>query len=137
MKSAAVFKTDRGYLYPFADFRIAALFCHNSKKALYFCSLFKERKDAVSENRITKEEAVDLLKKKYESLLDGGENRFPKRSDFSEKEVVAIKAVLGPWPRALEAAGIKTPRDDDKAQRTKEKRIMKKRAENLARKSQK
>jgi hypothetical protein len=41
--------------------------------------------------------------------------------------VVAIKAFLGPWPRALEKAGIKAPREDDKLEKNKEKRIRAKR----------
>ena len=40
-------------------------------------------------------------------LSDAGEDRYPKRSDFADDEVVLIKAHLGPWPRALEAAGLK------------------------------
>jgi len=36
--------------------------------------------------------------------------RPPNKSDFSGEEVSAIKQVLGPWPRALEAAGLKPPR---------------------------
>lgn len=35
--------------------------------------------------------------------------RLPKRSDFSSEEVCFIKQKLGPWPRALEAAGLKEP----------------------------
>ena len=66
--------------------------------------------------KLTRDDCVALLKDKYDFLVDSGEQRFPKRSDFSEQEVVAIKAFLGPWPRALEAAGIKAPKDDDKAQ---------------------
>lgn len=91
----------------------------------------------MSECKISKEDAINLLKEKYESILKTGENRFPKRSDFSEKEVVAIKAFLGPWPRALELAGIKEPRDDNKAQKNKEKRILAKRRKNALRKEQK
>ena len=91
----------------------------------------------MSECKISKEDAISLLKEKYESILKTGENRFPKRSDFSEKEVVAIKAFLGPWPRALELAGIKEPRDDNKAQKNKEKRILAKRRKNALRKEQK
>ena len=91
----------------------------------------------MSECKISKEDAISLLKEKYESILKTGENRFPKRSDFSEKEVVAIKAFLGPWPRALELAGIKEPRDDNKAQKNKEKRILAKRRKNTLRKEQK
>lgn len=52
--------------------------------------------------KYTREDAVSLLKEKADSL-----GRLPKRSDFSEAEVVAIKAFLGPMPRALEAAGLK------------------------------
>ena len=55
------------------------------------------------------------------------ENRFPKRSDFSEEEVAYIKAFLGPWPRALEAAGVKAPREDNRKQKNLEKRIRAKR----------
>ena len=51
-----------------------------------------------------KEIAIGLLRAKYEELQ--GE-RYPKRSDFSEEEVVMIKAHLGPWPGAFGAAKIK------------------------------
>ena len=54
--------------------------------------------------KYTKDDCVMLLRSKQESLAANGEERLPKRSDFSEDEVVAIKAFLGPWPRALEAA---------------------------------
>ena len=60
--------------------------------------------------------------------MEQGLSRYPQRSDFEEREVVAIKAFLGPWPRALEAAGIKPPRDDDRASKNREKRIRAKRA---------
>ncbi|MBE6850668.1 MAG: hypothetical protein E7504_02860 [Ruminococcus sp.] len=50
------------------------------------------------------------MQEKYAQLCADGEMRYPKRADFSEREVVAIKAFLGPWPRALEAAGVKPPR---------------------------
>jgi len=36
--------------------------------------------------------------------------RLPNKSDFSGQDVEAIKLALGPWPRALEAAGLKPPR---------------------------
>ena len=70
--------------------------------------------------KLTKQDCIDLLVRKHAEL--GGE-RFPKRSDFAEREVVAIKAFLGPWPRALEAAGIKAPRDDGRAEKNKQKHI--------------
>ncbi|MBQ9750273.1 MAG: hypothetical protein IJV87_06820, partial [Clostridia bacterium] len=68
-----------------------------------------------------------LLNEKYKELQSQSIERYPQRSDFSDREVVAIKAFLGPWPRALEAAGIKPPRDDDRPQRNKEKRARAKR----------
>ena len=36
--------------------------------------------------------------------------RPPKKDDFDEPNRARIKAFLGPWPRALEAAGLKAPR---------------------------
>lgn len=36
--------------------------------------------------------------------------RLPKKDDFDEVTRARIKAFLGPWPRALEAAGLKPPR---------------------------
>ena len=79
--------------------------------------------------KLTRQDCIFLLTKKYHEL---GQARYPQRSDFSESEVVAIKAYLGPWPRALEAAGIKVPRDDDRAQKILQKRIQAKRARTAA-----
>lgn len=57
------------------------------------------------ENRkYTRDDALLFLKSKAEEL-----GRLPKRADFAEAELVAIKAFLGPMPRALEAAGLKEP----------------------------
>ena len=46
--------------------------------------------------------AAELLKRKAEEL-----GRLPKKDDFDEPTRSRIKAYLGPWPRALEAAGLK------------------------------
>ena len=46
--------------------------------------------------------AVGLLCQKAEEL-----GRLPKKEDFDEITRSRIKAFLGPWPRALEAAGLK------------------------------
>ena len=46
--------------------------------------------------------AVDLLKEKQRET-----GRQPKKDDFDEVTRSRIKAFLGPWPRALEAAGLK------------------------------
>lgn len=79
----------------------------------------------------TRESVLALLHGKYVSLCASGENRYPRRSDFSDPEVCAIKAFLGPWPRALETAGIKPPRNDDRLARNREKRIRAKRNRRL------
>lgn len=57
---------------------------------------------------ITKEKkdyAADLLRKKAYEL-----GRVPKKADFDPLEISHIKAYLGPWPRALEYAGLKEPK---------------------------
>lgn len=82
----------------------------------------------MSDKKYKKDDCVILLNNKYKELQEQGVKRYPQRSDFEDREVVAIKAFLGPWPRALEAAGIKPPRDDDRPQRNKEKRIRAKQA---------
>ena len=48
--------------------------------------------------------AKEQLQIKYMEL-----NRLPKKDDFDEVTRSRIKAFLGPWPRALEAAGLKKP----------------------------
>lgn len=34
----------------------------------------------------------------------------PKKADFDDATKARIKSFLGPWPRALEAAGLKEPK---------------------------
>ena len=46
--------------------------------------------------------AVELLCQKSKEV-----GRLPKKDDFDEATRSRIKAFLGPWPRALEAAGLK------------------------------
>ena len=94
----------------------------------------------MSEQKYDRDGAIALLKNKSEELSCAGEQRFPCRSDFSEDEVNAIKSFLGPWPRALEAAGLKEAREDGRAEKLLEKRIRAKRArteEKIARKQNK
>lgn len=52
-----------------------------------------------------KDWAKELLRSKSKEL-----GRLPKKEDFDEATRSRIKAFLGPWPRALEAAGLKEPR---------------------------
>ncbi len=81
----------------------------------------------MAEEKLTREKCIDLLTNKQKEIALRGEKRYPYRSDFSDREVTAVKAFLGPWPRALEAAGLKEKRDDDKEQKRLQKRILKKR----------
>lgn len=86
---------------------------------------------------MTREECISLLIEKSRELEGRGEQRYPKRSDFSDAEAMTIKAHLGPWPRALEAAGLKPPRSDDRPALNREKRIRAKRRRTAARKQKK
>ena len=54
--------------------------------------------DTVRENK--QEQAITMLKMKQVEI-----NRLPKKGDFEPYEISFIKSMLGPWPRALEAAG--------------------------------
>ena len=56
-----------------------------------------------SENKI--EWAVLQLQQKQQEL-----QRLPKKDDFDDVTKAQIKAFLGPWPRALEKAGLKEPK---------------------------
>ncbi len=64
--------------------------------------------------------AEELLRQKAEEL-----GRLPKKDDFDEPTRSRIKAFLGPWPRALEAAGLKEARELPKKSK-KKKRAAKK-----------
>lgn len=72
--------------------------------------------------KYTRESTVALLLQKRQELTAAGLSRYPQRSDFPCEQVVAIKAFLGPWPRALEAAGIKPPREGDRLAKNRERR---------------
>lgn len=61
-----------------------------------------------------KRHAAELLRQKGSVL-----GRQPKKDDFDEVTRSKIKAFLGPWPRALEAAGLKEPRAPRKKHKTK------------------
>ena len=89
----------------------------------------------MSNEKYSKEICIGLLKDKQTSLSAEGETRYPERRDFSDEEVIAVKAFLGPWPRALEAASLKPARNGDRAALNKEKRIRAKRKRTEIRKS--
>lgn len=88
-----------------------------------------------AEIKYKKDDCIMLLRERAKKLEENGETRYPKRSDFDEREVAAIKAFLGPWPRALEQAGLKPEREDDRLQKNREKRIRAKRARRAAKKA--
>lgn len=50
------------------------------------------------------------------------EQRLPKKSDFSSDDVNRIKGFFGPWPWALEAAGLKESKQLQRKQQNYEKR---------------
>lgn len=49
--------------------------------------------------------AIAQLQQKADEL-----GRLPKKADFPEGDRARIKNALGPWPRALEAANLKSPK---------------------------
>ena len=51
--------------------------------------------------------AEDLLRCKCQEL-----GRLPMKKDFDSITCARIKAYLGPWPRALESAGLKMPKEN-------------------------
>lgn len=73
------------------------------------------------EKILTREYYLDRLKKVAER-----ENRLPKKSDFSDFDVMKIKGYFGPWPWALEAAGLKEPKHQKKLEENRAKRYAKK-----------
>ncbi len=76
----------------------------------------------------SRDECIKMLRRVSEK-----ENRYPKKSDFSEHDVARIKSLFGPWPRALEAAGLTESKED---QRAKKRRLKKERRNNPAEKEE-
>ena len=75
-----------------------------------------------------KAQAIRMLTDMQKKLHAEGLDRLPQRSDYPPEQLVQIKAHLGPMPRALEAAGLKVPRDAEAfAEQKRAKRIAAKR----------
>lgn len=89
------------------------------------------------QDKLTASDCLLRLQAKQAELTQQGQARLPRRGDFSEREVVAIKAFFGPWPRALEAAGLKPARPEDRLTQNREKRIRAKRRQIEAKKEAK
>ena len=68
-------------------------------------------------DKTTKEEYLKMLRE-----IANKEGRLPKKSDFSVDDVNRIKGFFGPWPWALEEAGLKKSKQDERKQRNYEKR---------------
>lgn len=74
--------------------------------------------------KLTKNDCILLIQQKADAV-----NRMPKKSDFDNETVSMIKSFFGPWPRALEAAGVKKPNEErlikkrEKRRRAKENQI--------------
>ncbi len=64
--------------------------------------------------------AQEILRQKAEEL-----GRLPKKDDFDELTRSRIKAFLGPWPRALEAAGLKEAKPVPEKSKKPKKRLKK------------
>ncbi len=64
----------------------------------------KEGIEMTNEEKLTW--AVSQIQDKYNEL-----GRLPIKSDFDDVTLSRIKAFLGPWPRALEAAGLKEKKE--------------------------
>lgn len=66
---------------------------------------------------MTREDCLQALREASDRL-----GRLPKKGDFDENTVMMVKSYFGPWPRALEAAGLKEA-DPLRAEKKREKRI--------------
>ena len=51
------------------------------------------------------------------------EGRLPKKSDFSDYDVMRIKGFFGPWPWALEAAGLKEAKQQARREKNRQKHL--------------
>lgn len=75
-------------------------------------------------DKLTREDCIIIIRQKNDLL-----GRIPKKSDFNNEVASMIKSYFGPWPRALESAGVKAPNLDriakkrEKRERTKQNRI--------------
>ncbi len=64
----------------------------------------------------TRDDCFKLIQSKAREL-----ERLPKKSDFDIETASIIKSYFGPWPRALEAAGVKKS-DPERLEKKREKR---------------
>lgn len=84
--------------------------------------------------QLSREDCLLMMREKAVEI-----DRLPKKADFHESEAARIKAFFGPWPKALEAAGLKLPGPKAKEEKKLSKRIdaKRKKTQNLRQKSEK
>lgn len=90
--------------------KISCAFFVKTEKAFFCAVIFLDKQEKTNQ-------ALKLLQDKYTEL-----KRLPKKSDFDSKTVCFIKQKLGAWPRALEIAGLKIPKEITAKEKTKIKR---------------
>ena len=73
----------------------------------------------IMEKDLKRQRAIELLQNKSREL---NYSRLPKKEDFNSDDVCFIKQKLRPWPRALEAALLKSGPETDKRERNRLKR---------------
>ena len=103
---------------PFSEYAHFSVRFHHCDEGGFF---YLEVKTMPDGKELNKEYYLEQLKKVAER-----ENRLPKKSDFSEYDVMKIKGFFGPWPWALEEAGLKEPKKQKKFDKNRAKRLARK-----------
>ena len=81
----------------------------DEKQARKPSNIHKEIGNTEDQRRIW---SIQQLRKKADEV-----GRIPTKADFEPIDKIRIKTALGPWPRALEAAGLKEPKEKKTANR--------------------
>lgn len=69
---------------------------------------------------------VEKDKNYYIKLLQdmsAKQGRLPQKSDFNEYDVMRIKGFFGPWPWALEEAGLKPAKKQQRVEKNRQKHL--------------
>ena len=102
MKGAAVFTKGAVSFFVYCPHGRTVALSQIQGKALFYLG-------GVLVPKLNKDGCLALLQERQAQHLAQGKAGYVCRGEFTVEEVVAIKAYFGPWPRALEAAGIKAP----------------------------
>ena len=85
-----------------------------------------DEKNNIADEKELDEKSLVCIEMLRDAAREKG--KLPVRADFSPEEVNIIKQKLGPWPRALEAAGLKTRGGISAAEKSRQKRLRSKKA---------